>query len=89
MNVKEHIKANFIGYMLPIVAMLMWGGFIAFMDERHEAKGAITEVEIRQLKREKRKLENYERLAPNSEYSASRQAEIAALVDEIDELERK
>jgi hypothetical protein len=87
MSAFEHVKANLVGYLLPVAAMLMWGGFTAFMDARHEAKGAINKVEVRQLKREKRKLENYERLAPNSAYSSSRQAEIAALEDEIAELE--
>ena len=63
--------------------------------ELHEDLGEIYEtvsteqrkMEVRQLKRAKRNLENYERLAPNSQYSAARQAEIAALKDEIEELE--
>ena len=98
MSAIEHIKANLIGYLLPIVAMLMWAGFTAFMDQRHdrigEAKQAKTEItqsmmktELRALKREKRKLEGYQRLAPNSEYSASRAQEIHALTDEIAEIE--
>ena len=49
--------------------------------------GEQRKMEIRSLKRAKRNLENYQRLAPNSEYSAAREAEIAALRDEIEELE--
>ena len=68
----------------------MMAGFYAIMDARHEPKGVtkseIKRVEIRSLRREVRKLEGYERLSPNSEYSLSRQAEIAALKDEIKDL---
>ena len=105
----EHIKANLVGYLLPVAAMLMWAGVVAFMDARHDKHGSaetvrqkamqadaemrkdtfksLEQLEIRALKRERRKLVNYERLAPNSQYSASRQAEIDALTDEIQELE--
>ena len=83
----EHIKANLVGYLLPVVAMLMWGGFTAFMDGRHALKGDVVNVEVRELKREKRKLETYLELSPKSEYTQSRKAEIRALTDEIAELE--
>ena len=49
----------------------------------------LLKAEIRQLKRDKREKMNLERLSPSSTYSASRQAEIAALTDEIEELERE
>ena len=94
----EHIKSNLIGYALPIVAMLMWGGFTAFMDQRHDEKGAsevvktsimsgMDRLEVKQLKREKRKLLSYERTDPGSKYSLARQQEIDALTDEIEGLE--
>lgn len=98
MKAVDHIKANLIAYLLPIVAMLMWAGFTAVMDSRHEPVGSVDKVqmdmsevilkkELRTLKRERRKMETYQRLAPNSEYSTSREAEIATLTDEISEIE--
>ena len=100
MSVQEHLKANLIAYLLPVIAMALWAGVVAFMDARHERRGTgevvkseisqdMMKTELRQLKREQRKLTNYQRLSPNSEYSASRQAEIDALADEIEELERE
>lgn len=106
----DHIKANLIGYALPVVAMLFWGGFVALMDTKHDAKGsseavkvealqavevskeevltAVQAAELRQLKRELRTVKDRLRLAPNSEYSASRQAEVDFLTDQITELEK-
>ena len=108
-NAIDHIKANLLGYLLPVVAMLMWAGVMAFMDARHDSKGAALDVEqkaleqlstvehevlsavqqaeVRQLKRELRTVKDRLRLAPNSEYSASRQAEVDFLTDQIQELE--
>lgn len=94
----EHVKSHLVAYLLPIIAMALWGSVVAFMDSRHEPAGAgavikteisqdLMKTELRQLKREQRKLLNYQRLSPNSEYSASRQAEIDALEDEIESLE--
>ena len=96
----DHIKSHVLAYVVPVVCLLLWGGFMSYMDERHEPVGAVQEAqadmkevllkkELRALKREKRKLETYQRLSPNSEYSESRQAEIADLADEIDEIERE
>ena len=109
MNAVDHIKANLIGYLLPIAAMLMWAGVAAFLDARHDAKGsavqaqrtalealeitetqvlnAVQQAEVRQLKRELRTVKDRLRLAPNSEYSASRQAEVDFLTDQIEELQ--
>lgn len=94
----EHIKANLVGYLLPVAAMLMWAGFTFFMDQRHDAAGSAEHVEhtmtqgmlkqeMRSLKREKRKLEGYQRLSPNSEYFSARESEISALKDEIEEIQ--
>jgi len=107
----EHIKANLIAYLLPVAAMAMWAGFTAFMDGRHDEKGAsevvrsevLTEVqsvqsavlnsiersELKQLKRERRKLIGYERNDPGSKYSIARQGEIDELTDEIAAIETK
>jgi hypothetical protein len=74
--------------VLGVIGPLALTGIYAILDKRHEPTGAVAQSELRQLKREKRKLENYQRLAPNSEYASSREAEIAALRDEIEELSR-
>ncbi len=89
----NHIKANAIGYLIPVLAGAVGLGFLAIMDARHEPRGSAEEAslttELRAIKREKRKLENYLELSPNSEYTASRKKEIADLEDEADEINRQ
>ena len=83
----EHIKSHVIGYVILSLVLPAAGlGFLAYMDARHEARGESKRIELRQIRREKRRLESYQRLAPNSEYSAARVAEIDALEDEIQEI---
>ena len=97
MNIKERIWDKFETYVLLVIsavlAPLALLGFYSHMDERHEAKGeaqaAVVDLEIRELKRERRKLETYLDLSPRSEYTESRKFEIRALTDEIEELESK
>lgn len=96
-DLATHIKNNLYGYLIPIAALLCWGGIVAIMDERHDPKGAsekakveavqaVKQVELRQLKRELRTVKDRQRLAPDSTYSASRAAEIDYLTDEISAL---
>ena len=73
--------------IMPALGVLVLAGIYSVLDIRHEPRGAVLKSDLREIRREIRKLEGYERLAPNSEYSASRQAEIAALRDEEKELE--
>ena len=97
MNIKQRVWEKLETYVLLLVSVVLAPlalvGFYAHMDERHEAKGeaqaAVVELEIRELKREKRKLETYLELSPRSEYTESRKFEIRALADEIEELESK
>ena len=83
------IKNHLASFLIPVFVLAMWAGFVAVMDQRHETKGANVQMQIDYLKREKRVLENYEELAPNSEYSAARRAEIRALTDDIESLKSK
>ncbi len=53
--------------------------------EERQAKNAKND-QLRVIRREIRKLQNYEMLSPNSTYSASRQKEIADLKDEEREI---
>lgn len=103
MTVKARIVEKFETYLLLLVSVVLAPaaliGFYAHMDARHDEKGSsqiatqkaldeIRAVEIKELKREKRKLETYLELAPSDTYYLSRKAEIRALDDEIAELER-
>jgi hypothetical protein len=83
-----------------VAGPLILAGFYSHMDERHEPSGSVSGAVIEQTKllksselnsirREKRGLENYERLAPNTTYSAARQAEIEYLKDEEKVLEQE
>ena len=85
-DMQEHIKANLVAYLLPVVAMAFWGGFLLFMDLRHEKRGAaeivVTESDLHAVRREKRSLENYQMLAPSEQYNAARAAQIRELTDE-------
>ena len=86
-EVIDHVRQHIIGYVLLSILLPAAGlGAVAYVDARHEAKGETKRIELRQIRREKRRLESYQRLAPNSEYSAARDAEIEALDDEIDEI---
>jgi len=105
MDIKRQLLDNAKLYIsTAIILPLSLVGFYSVMDARHDAKGTaadlikttetdltyvVTQNELRQLRREKRKLENYLRLAPDSNYTTSRQAEVNALDDEITELEDK
>ena len=89
MSIKERLVDKAEIYIVSVVlAPLALAGFYALMDARHEPRGAVAEVEIRELTREKRKLETYLELSPRSEYTLSRRAEIRNLTDEIKELEK-
>lgn len=82
----QHLKENAVAYLCTGLLSFSGVGVVAYLDARHEPAGSIVKSELRGVRREIRKLEGYERLAPNSEYSSSRQAEIAALKDEEKEL---
>ena len=96
MSASDHIKQHVVGYLIGgafaavgLILTLAWQGFEYRQDQRHEMKGASQRIELRQIKRELRRMENYQRLAPNSAYHEAREAEIAALEDEVDEIEKE
>jgi hypothetical protein len=85
-RIKEHAEIYFVSAVLFPLAGL---GFFALMHQRHEGKGAVVKSEIRALKRERETNQERLDLAPNSEYTASRQAAIRRINDEIAELEQE
>lgn len=86
----EHIKANVIGYLVPLAFTICWIAFMAVMDGRHDAKGsasqATVESELRSVRREKRQLQNYLDSAPSEQYDQARRANMRELEDEEKEL---
>ena len=90
MDIRKHIIENAAIYVVTAVLLpLAWLGFMAVMDTRHEKIGATVESDLREINREIRQLENYERFVPSDDYGPARQAMIAELKDEKEELQRK
>ncbi len=84
-RIKEHAEI----YILGAIGTMAFAGFLAFMDARHEGIGEVKKSELRSLNREVLKLKDYQRLAPNSEYSTSRASAIERLETDIQEIEQE
>ncbi|MFZ9064657.1 MAG: hypothetical protein ACO22U_13555 [bacterium] len=90
MNIKDHVLENLAIYVVCAVLIpAAWLGFMAVMDDRHEKMGTAVESDLREVKREIRQLQTYQRLAPSDLYGPAREVQIAELEDEAEELERK
>ena len=90
MNIKQHLVENLAIYIVSAVLIPgAWLGFMALMDDRHIKHETAVESELRDVKREIRQLETYQRLAPSDLYGPAREVQIAELEDEAEELERQ
>jgi hypothetical protein len=93
MNLRQHLVENLALYIVTAILIpAAWLGFMSIMDGRHEPKHRSTELvlesELRDVKREIRQQQTLQRLSPSETYGPYREAEIMALTDEAEEIER-
>lgn len=93
MNLKQHLIENVAIYIVTAILIpAAWIGFMSVMDSRHEPINRSTELvlesELRDVRREIRQQQTLQRLSPSETYGPYREAEIMALEDEADEIER-
>lgn len=93
MNLKEHVVQNLAIYVVTAILIpAAWLGFMSIMDSRHEPINRSTELvlesELRDVKREIRQQKTLQELSPSEVYGPYREAEIMALTDEAEEIER-
>ena len=89
MVVLEHLKQNALTYFFGVFMSLAWMGFLYYMDGRHEAKGAVAESDLREIRREIANLETYQELAPNTAYSEARTVQLKFLKMQEKELQEE